>query len=80
MVVIDSFKALRDSWATPPAMRTFVYDLAVHVASWGAASLLVGEYTDGGDREPPEFAIADGIIRLQQPPRRADARSARSRC
>ncbi len=46
IVVIDSFKALRDILGDAPAMRTFVYDLAVHMASWGATSLLVGEYTE----------------------------------
>ena len=45
-------------------MRTFNYDLAVHVSSWGAASLLVGEYTPEEIATFSEFAIADGIIRL----------------
>jgi len=40
IVVIDSFKALRDLLGDVPAMRTFSYDLAVHLSSWGAASLL----------------------------------------
>ena len=40
IVVIDSFKALRDLLGDAAAMRTFVYDLAVHIASWGAASLV----------------------------------------
>jgi circadian clock protein KaiC len=64
VVVIDSFKAIRDILGDAAALRTFVYDLAVHTAGWGAASLLVGEYTDAEVGSLAEFAIADGIIRL----------------
>jgi len=64
IVVVDSFKALRDSLGDATAVRTFVYDLAVHSASWGAASLLVGEYTEPEIAQNPEFAIADGILRF----------------
>jgi circadian clock protein KaiC len=64
VVVIDSFKAIRDIFGDPVALRTFVYDLAVHVSSWGATSLLVGEYTGVEGTNHPEFAIADGIIRF----------------
>ena len=64
VVVIDSFKALRDIIGEPVALRTFVYDLAVHTAAWGATSLLVGEYTESEGVSYAEFAIADGIIRF----------------
>jgi circadian clock protein KaiC len=64
VVVIDSFKALRDIVGDAAALRAFVYDLAVHTAGWGAASLLVGEYTEADATSHPEFAIADGIIRF----------------
>ncbi len=64
VVVIDSFKALRDILGDSTAMRTFVYDLAVHASSWGASTLLVGEYTAAEIASLSEFAIADGIIRL----------------
>jgi circadian clock protein KaiC len=64
VVVIDSFKAVRDILGDAAALRTFVYDLAVHTASWGAASLLVGEYTALEAGTEAEFAIADGIIRF----------------
>jgi circadian clock protein KaiC len=64
VVVIDSFKAVRDILGDPAALRTFVYDLAVHTAGWGAASLLVGEYTEAEVVSQAEFAIADGIIRF----------------
>jgi circadian clock protein KaiC len=64
VVVVDSFKAVRDILGDAAALRTFVYDLAVHLAGWGAASLLVGEYTEAEVASDAEFAIADGIIRL----------------
>src|SRR5687767_12387090 len=60
VVVIDSFKAIRDILGDGAALRTFAYDLAVHTAGWGAASLLVGEYTDAEVESLAEFAIADG--------------------
>jgi circadian clock protein KaiC len=64
VVVIDSFKAIRDILGDAATLRTFVYDFAVHTASWGATSLLVGEYTEAQVANNAEFAIADGIIRL----------------
>jgi len=64
IVVIDSFKAMRDVFAEPSAIRRFVYDLAVHTAGWGAAMLLLGEYTDAEIANHAEFAIADGILRF----------------
>jgi circadian clock protein KaiC len=63
-VVIDSFKAVRDLLSDSPAIRTFVYDLAVHMAGWGAATLLVGEYTTEEIAQLAEFAIADGVLRF----------------
>ena len=75
MVVIDSFKALRDLLGDASAMRTFVYDLAVHTATWGATSLFVGEYTSEEIANLSEFAIADGIIRLSN--RRHELRAIR---
>jgi circadian clock protein KaiC len=64
IIVIDSFKAMRDLLSDSPAIRTFVYDLAVHVTGWGAATLLVGEYTSEEIAHFAEFAIADGVLRF----------------
>ena len=64
IVVIDSFKAVRDILGDSAAVRVFVYDLAVHTATWGTMSLFVGEYTDAEIADYSEFAIADGIIRF----------------
>ncbi|MFN0070841.1 MAG: ATPase domain-containing protein [Chloroflexota bacterium] len=64
IVAVDSFKAIHDLFPTAAQSRTFVYDLAVHLASWGATTFLVGEYIPAEISVLPEFAIADGIIRL----------------
>jgi circadian clock protein KaiC len=64
VVVIDSFKAIHDLLHESRSSREFVYDLAVQMAGWGATTLLVGEYTPEEVAHVPDFAIADGIIRL----------------
>jgi circadian clock protein KaiC len=64
IVGIDSFKAIGELLRERVNARTFVYDLSVHMASWGATTLLVGEYLDDDLGKWPEFAIADGIVRL----------------
>jgi hypothetical protein len=61
VVVIDSFKALRDLLLTSACGRSTTTS-PVHVSA-GCAGLLVGEYARG-DRDLLGFAIADGIIRL----------------
>jgi len=64
LVVIDSFKAIHDLIRAPYKGRTFVYDISVHMAGWGTTTLLVGEYTEEERHRLPEFAVADGIVRL----------------
>jgi len=64
IVVIDSFKAMRELLGDASAIRTFTYDLAVHIAGWSAATLFVGEYTAEEIAGLSEFAIADGILRF----------------
>jgi circadian clock protein KaiC len=64
IVAIDSFKAIHDLLRSTAHGRAFVYDLAVSMAAWGATTLLVGEYTREDVSVAPEFAIADGIVRL----------------
>jgi circadian clock protein KaiC len=63
IVVVDSFKAFHDLVGVT-RRRTFIYDLIVTMAGWGATTLLLGEYTDEEIAALPEFAIADGILRL----------------
>lgn len=64
LIAVDSFKAIHDLMPAEASARLFVYDLAVQTASWGATTLLVGEYPERSFDELPEFAVADGIIRL----------------
>jgi circadian clock protein KaiC len=64
LVAIDSFKAIHDLLPSDGHSRLFVYDLAVSMAAWGATTLLVGEYEPEHIGTAPEFAIADGIVRL----------------
>jgi len=64
LVAIDSFKAIHDLLPNDSHSRILVYDLAVGMATWGTTTLLVGEYTPEDIGVSPEFAIADGIVRL----------------
>jgi len=64
LLVIDSFKALRDTIRDLLAFREFTNDIAIRLAAWEVTALLIGEYSDADVREGPEFAIADGIIYL----------------
>jgi circadian clock protein KaiC len=64
LVAVDSFKAIHDLLPSDGESRMFVYDLAVGMAAWGATTLLVGEYTTEDIGVAPEFAVADGIVRL----------------
>jgi circadian clock protein KaiC len=64
IVAIDSFKAIHDLMPNNNHSRILVYDLAVGISGWGATTFLVGEYTREEIGVAPEFAIADGIVRL----------------
>jgi circadian clock protein KaiC len=61
-IAIDSFRALVEQLGPRDQSRNFIFGLAAHMASSGATSLLVGEYTRQDSTWLPEFAIADGII------------------
>jgi len=63
VVVIDSSKALHDV-VDPDALRRAIYDLASRVAHSDAVLILVGEYSANETRSQPEFAVADGILQL----------------
>lgn len=64
LIVIDSFKALRDLIGDSLAFRTFTLDLSLRLSSWEVTTLLVGEYAELALRSEPEFATADGIVFL----------------
>jgi circadian clock protein KaiC len=64
LVVVDSFRALGDVLGERRGGRAFVYELAVQMTSWGATTLIVGEYTSDEVRSYPEFGVADGVMLL----------------
>jgi circadian clock protein KaiC len=64
VIVIDSSKALHDV-VEPGEFRRAIYELASKVAYSGATLVLVGEYDTGETRSQPEFAVADGIVQLE---------------
>jgi circadian clock protein KaiC len=64
VVVIDSSKALHDV-IDADALRRAIYDLASRVALSDAVLILVGEYSAEETRSQPEFAVADGILQLE---------------
>ena len=64
IIVIDSSKALHDVVA-PDEFRRAIYDLASKVAYSNAILIMVGEYSASETRSRPEFAVADGILQLE---------------
>ena len=64
VIVIDSSKALHDV-IDPESLRRAIYDLASRVAYTDAVLVLVGEYSAAETRSQPEFAVADGIVQLE---------------
>ena len=67
IIVIDSSKALHDV-VEPDDLRRAIYDLASKVAHSDAVLILVGEYSAAETRSQPEFAVADGIVQLENEP------------
>lgn len=64
LLVIDSFKVLREQFADTAAFRDFCSTLMTRLATWEVTSIFVGEYAREAIWEEPEFGIADGIIYL----------------
>jgi len=75
IVVIDSFKALRDFATDDADFRRFLHDLSGRFAALAISSFWVGEYMDHDAMESPEFGVADAVIFLET--KRAAERSAR---
>jgi circadian clock protein KaiC len=67
-VVLDSIRMLRDLFSESE-IRAALYDLASRVAQSGAVLFLLGEYSLQEMGSGPEFALADGILRLAYEPR-----------
>jgi len=64
VLVIDSFKAIRDLCSSEEEFRRFTYSLSVYLSVENVTSFLVGEYSQEETRSLSEFAIADGILYL----------------
>jgi circadian clock protein KaiC len=64
LVVIDSFKALKDFAESEADFRRFLHELTGRMTALAISSLWVGEYAADGARESPEFAVADAVIDL----------------
>ncbi|MEW5920518.1 MAG: ATPase domain-containing protein, partial [Bacillota bacterium] len=64
IVVIDSFKAVRDFFPDEKAFKAFVFDLAAALSIWEVTVFLVGEYKEQELTLLGEFAVADGIFHL----------------
>jgi circadian clock protein KaiC len=67
IIVIDSSKALHDI-VEPDEFRRAIFDLAGKVAYGDAVLIMVGEYSEAETRSRPEFAVADGILQLENEP------------
>src|SRR5579872_3152705 len=67
VIVIDSSKALHDV-IDPDSLRRAIYDLASKISYTDAVLILVGEYSGAETRTQPEFAVADGIVQLENEP------------
>lgn len=64
ILVIDSFKAIRDIFPDERHFKTFVFDLAATLSIWEVTVFLIGEYEENELTHLSEFAIADGIFYL----------------
>lgn len=71
LVIVDSFRSVVLADKSEPREQTpkqlhFLRQLAMHMTSWQATTLLIGECalsSDGGD---PVMAVADGVLMLSQ--------------
>lgn len=64
LIVVDSSKVLHD-FAEPGEFRRAIYELASKVAHSDAVLLFVGEYGEEETENASEFAVADGILYLE---------------
>lgn len=64
LLVIDSFKAIRDMCDDEKEFRTFVFELGAMLSIWEVTTFFIGEYSIEEVNTLCEFAIADGIFHL----------------
>lgn len=64
IIAIDSYRALRDLFASPEAARAIVCDLLVNLSVTGVTTFLTVEYDPYEISHLPEFYSADSIFNL----------------
>ena len=64
VIVIDSFKALKDFAESEADFRRFLHELTGRMTALAISSLWVGEYSTDDARDSAEFAVADAVIDL----------------
>ena len=64
LMVIDSFKALKDYAPDAESLRRFLHELAGRLSALPISSFWVGEYDATLATDAPEFAVADAILSL----------------
>ncbi len=64
LLMIDSFKAMRDLCERESEFRSFVFELATRLSVWEVTSFFLGEYELEELSRLSEFAVADGILYL----------------
>lgn len=64
VLIIDSFRAIRDMSDDHAEFRRFCYDLSIKLTGARCTTFLVGEYDSSTITEHIEFAVADGIFYL----------------
>ena len=65
IVVIDSFKAMRDFAVDDGDFRRFLHDLSGRLTALAISSFWVGEYASREAMQSPEFGVADAVIHLE---------------
>jgi circadian clock protein KaiC len=64
LLVIDSFKALRDYAHDEETFRRFLHELAGLLSALPVTTFWIGEYDGAAPMQAPEFAVADAIVAL----------------
>ena len=64
LLVIDSFKALRDYAPDEGTFRRFLHELAGLLTALPVTTFWIGEYDGAEPMRAPEFAVADAIVSL----------------
>jgi circadian clock protein KaiC len=69
IVIVDSFRTIGGQQHSQREaafdLEKFIQRLALHLTTWEVTSFLLGEYTEGEQRNPI-FTVADGIVWLSQ--------------